>query len=64
MYKLSSSIWSRSGNNQQNNSLIPYSGAQIGVITKKITLPSSTNIKKGAVSSVLVCDDKSLKSFT
>jgi hypothetical protein len=61
MYKLSSSIWARNGYNQENNAFIPYTGAQSGIITKKITLPSSTNLKEGAVSSVVVCDDKFLR---
>jgi len=59
MYKLSQSIWPRQGYNQQNNSLIPYSGAINGKLLSKIKLPHSL-LSEGS-SSVVVCDDKTLR---
>lgn len=61
MYKLSSFIWPRNANNQQNNSLLSYSGARVGLITKHIVLPKPKEVTKSVTDSVVACDDKSLR---
>jgi len=61
MYKLASSVWSRSGYNQQNNALLPYNGPKFLKIMQKIKLPSITNVKSYTNSSIVVCEDNSYR---
>jgi len=61
MYKLASSIWPRSGYNQQNNSLLPYSGPKLLRIMRKIKLPSNNTFKENKNNSIVVCEDNSYR---